>query len=185
MLEEILKTPRGEKVVQGEARHSSRGGEPITGAKIKQAEEKIQRMLEAAATQKGRQKFSEVYPKLEGEGGAGAEGDDDTGGGGGGSSGAQPVPPPKMKRYVHSVVQATKGSTAFAGASSGGGAATATAGATARSDSSSGGSSSSSGKKSSSSQSDVLLANSLVYAKWYGPEREKYPDWCVLYSCFC
>ena len=135
MLEEILKTPRGEKVVQGEARHSSRSGEAITPNKIRQAEEKIQRMLEAAATQKGRQKFSEVYPKLESS--SMAEGSP--------ASDGRPTPPPKMKRYVRSVVSANKTKQAF--------------------------------EKKSTQHSEVVAAGSLVYAKWYGPEREKYPDW--------
>ena len=28
-------------------------------------------------------------------------------------------------------------------------------------------------------RSGDLAAGAMVYAKWYGPEREKYPDWCV------
>ena len=121
MLEEILKTPRGMKVVQGEAKHSCKSG-AITDREIRGAEEKIQRMLQAAATQKGRQKFSEVYPKL--EDGSTPE-----------SSGA------KMKRYVKSVVSANRATSGM------------------------------------EKKLDALAPGTLVYAKWYGPEREKYPDW--------
>lgn len=64
MLEEILKTERGQEVVKGEAKHNNRSGKPISQAQIHDAELKIQKMLQSAATQKGKQRFSQVYPKM-------------------------------------------------------------------------------------------------------------------------
>ena len=137
MLDEILKTPRGEKVVRGEAKHSNRSEGPISTDQIRKAEEKIQRMLQAAATQKGRQKFSEVYPKLESSE-ASESVDTET-------------PPPRMKRHVRSVVNANKGVAGFGGSPA--------------------------SAKSTPTASNMHPPGTLVYAKWYGPEREKYPDW--------
>jgi hypothetical protein len=151
MLDEILKTPRGEKVVHGEARHSNRGSGAITPDQVRQAEEKIQRMLQAAATQKGRQKFSEVYPKLESS--ASTMGDSDDGG--------TPTPP-KMKRFVRSVVNAQK-------AGSGGSPKDQT-----------GGDGDQTGGGQGAAQhppQPPLEPGARVYAKWWGADREKYPDW--------
>lgn len=138
MLDEILKTPRGEKVVQGEAQHSNKSGGAITTEQIRAAEKKIQVMLESAASQKGKQKFSEVYPKMESSGA---------------SESAEPAQP--MRRAVKSVINANRLASPRNNENK--------------------------GRFNTDSRpprgSEPLHPGDLVYAKWHGPDREKYPNW--------